>query len=133
MTTVGKGSSCHTSGIKQFNGEEKRTAMGVQVRKHSMRGIPKKMRQEMADDPWYKFCCLKWEGGCSTGGTQWHHHLIHKGRQVNEKFCILSLCVSHHQKITDGDQELTRAADKVMCERATDEQIKKYNLEHLCR
>jgi len=77
----------------------------------------------MADDPYYKKCCL-----CSFrcfGGVEWHHNLIYAGRQVNEKFCILPLCALHHG-IADK-KDIRARLNKVMVERATEEELQKYS------
>lgn len=92
-----------------------------------MRPIPKKLRHEMSSDPYYERCCLRYESPCK-GYTEWHHHLLYEGRQVNEKFCILPLCQKHHQQVTDGHQKLTKVCDAIMKERATQEEINKYDL-----
>jgi len=91
-----------------------------------MKKIPKGLKKEIADDPFYNHCCLRHIGTCDAEGVQWHHNLEHEGQQVNEKFCILPLCPHHHEHIY-----LPKArweADKIMIERATEEQISKYNL-----
>lgn len=95
-----------------------------------MKPIPQKLKQEMKSDPFYSMCCLREISTCDTReGVQWHHHLQHEGSQVNEKFCILPLCPHHHKYI-----HLPKAkhkADKIMLERASDEQIEKYDLQQL--
>jgi hypothetical protein len=85
-----------------------------------MRPIPPQLRKQMADDEYYKECCL---GGSCDGKVEWHHNLIYAGRQVNEKFCILPLCEFHHDNIA-WFKELV---DWHMLNRATDEELKAYS------
>lgn len=82
------------------------------------------MRETMANDPFYKRCCLEVMGGCE-GTIQWHHNLIFAGRQVNEIFCILPLCYKHHR---DANIKKVRdLLDIIMLDRATPEQVQKYS------
>jgi len=60
-----------------------------------MRPIPKKLRDEMADDPYYSMCAREVDGGCS-GRITWEHAIIYAGKQLNEKFAIIPLCEYHH-------------------------------------
>lgn len=91
-----------------------------------MRPIPKKMREEMNDDPFYSLCCVRDISTCK-GVIEWHHNLIHASRQVNEKFCILPMCELHHSQV--HLPMVKGFADAVMISRASDEQIDKYGLE----
>lgn len=82
------------------------------------------MREIMANDPFYKKCCLSKVSECE-GVIQWHHNLIYAGRQVNEVFCILPLCEKHHR-----DANVKKVKDLlnlIMLARATDEQMEKYS------
>jgi len=67
--------------------------------------IPKKLRDEMAQDEYYKFCIRQKEGTCS-GRITWEHSLIYAGKQIQEKFAIVPLCEYHHsigKHHEDGD------------------------------
>jgi hypothetical protein len=64
-----------------------------------MRPIPKKLRNEMNADPYYKVCCMN-NRDCE-GRLEWHHTIIHSGRQLNEKWAIVPACKHHH----DNDEE----------------------------
>jgi len=67
--------------------------------------IPKKMREEMANDDYYKFCARLNEGNCS-GRITFEHALIYAGKQIQEKFAILPICEYHHsigKHMDDGD------------------------------
>jgi len=85
-----------------------------------MRRIPKALRLELEKDPYYKKCCIT---GITTGKIDWHHNLIFAGKQVNEKFCILPLAKSIHDRIT----EYKEVCDWVMLNRATDAELERYS------
>lgn len=86
-----------------------------------MRPIPPKLREEMASDPYYKFCARRHEGTCS-GRITWEHALIYAGKQINEKWAIIPLCVYHH--LGEGlNKELNVY---IALERATPEEFAKY-------
>lgn len=65
-----------------------------------MRPIPPKLRQEMANDPFYRTCsrnALLHDHVCKpnpmTGQLiEWEHALYYQGRQINEKYAIIPLC-----------------------------------------
>lgn len=85
-----------------------------------MRPIPPRLRAEMADDPYYTKCCLANLGGCS-GKIEWHHVIIWKGRQLNEKWAIVPACQYHHRRA-----ELRPEKDLFLLEalnRAKDEEL----------
>jgi hypothetical protein len=85
-----------------------------------MNNIPTKLKIELNDDVFYTRCCLT---GVSNRETKidFHHNLIYAGKQVQEKFCILPLAKSVHDKLP---KEL---CDWVMWNRATDEEIARYS------
>lgn len=85
-----------------------------------MRKIPKALQEDMADDPYYKRCCVS---GSSFGKIDWHHNLIFGGRQVNEKFCILPLSKPIHDNIHKYKEQ----CDWIMLNRATDEELARYS------
>lgn len=86
-----------------------------------MRKIPTKLRQEMAEDSYYKKCCITG----SITNIQWHHNLIYAGRQVNEKWCILPLSKEMHDMVHLPYNK--SRCDWIMLNRATDEELKKYS------
>ena len=57
--------------------------------------IPKKLREQLANDPYYKICARHKEGGCS-GRITWEHALLFAGKQIQTKWSILPLCWYHH-------------------------------------
>jgi hypothetical protein len=85
-----------------------------------MRAIPKKLREEMANDPFYKRCCIT---GRMDEKIDFHHALIFAGRQVNEKFCILPLAQSVHKEIEKHKMK----CDWIMLNRGTDDELIRYS------
>lgn len=88
-----------------------------------MRKIPQELRDELANDQFYKICCIKDE--MCSGRIEWHHNLIFGGKQVNEKFCILPVCHFHHEH--EKNSIIGEKLDYIMWSRATPEQIKYYS------
>lgn len=80
--------------------------------------IPPKLRDEMSQDPFYKQCCIT---GRFDEKIDWHHNLQYGGKRQNEKFCILPLLKSVHDKLP---KEL---CDWVMWSRASDDEIRRYS------
>ena len=85
-----------------------------------MRKIPPELREEMANDKFYSKCCIT---GKTNEKIDWHHNLIFGGKQVNEKFCILPLAKSVHDRIVEYKEK----CDWIMWNRATDEEIERYS------
>ena len=85
-----------------------------------MRKIPKQLMEDMANDKFYKQCCIT---GRTDEKIEWHHNLIYAGRQVNEKWCILPLLKSVHRDIV----KYKEACDWIMLNRATDEELERYS------
>lgn len=75
----------------------------------------------MAADPYYKICCYPEEHPC-RGKIDWHHNLIHAGRQSNIRETILPICEFIHAaaRITHIKEKL----DLVMLNRMSDEQVR---------
>lgn len=87
-----------------------------------MHPIPKKLREEMAADPFYRRCCIT---ESMRGKIDWHHNLIFRGRQVQEKWAILPVNEEVHQNVSNP--EIKQKLNWIMLNRATDEQLKKYS------
>ena len=85
-----------------------------------MRPIPPRVRAEMAEDPFYKACCLGPEN--CAGRIEWHHVFIYAGRQVNEKWAIVPACHRHHEAAAVYNRDF----QKVALSRATPEDLAKY-------
>lgn len=60
-----------------------------------MRKIPTELREQLADDPFYKQCALT---GRRDEKIDWHHAFIYAGRQVNERWAIIPLLRSVHER-----------------------------------
>lgn len=85
-----------------------------------MRLIPKKLRDEIALDPYYQTCCRK-NRECA-GRITWEHAFIYGGKQINEKWAILPLCIYHHL----GEGLKKRLNERIAVARATPEELAKY-------
>jgi len=82
--------------------------------------IPDAVRDELSKSDFMKVCCF-----CGNDKPQWHHNLIHGGRQVQEVWAILPLCKSCHDQV--NIKSFRRLADWVMWNRAPHEAIDKYS------
>lgn len=60
-----------------------------------MNNIPKKLKNELENDPFYSSCALRGINECG-GRITWEHALIYAGKQVQKKFAIVPLCAKHH-------------------------------------
>lgn len=76
--------------------------------------IPVNLREEMANDPYYKKCCLT---GYTNEKINWHHNFIYAGKQVNEKWCILPVKESIHQYHKGITSEVKEKLDYIMLNR----------------
>lgn len=85
-----------------------------------MRPIPKQLRNDLSNDPFYKQCAIT---GKKNEKIDWHHNLIFGGSQVNERFAIIPLLKSVHDKI----HLYKEICDWIMWNRATPEQISYYS------
>lgn len=84
--------------------------------------IPRKLREEMADDPYYK-TCARANQDC-RGRTTWEHAFTYAGRKIQEHWAIIPLCWRHH--LGDLlDKKINRA---IAISRASDKDLKKYPL-----
>lgn len=84
--------------------------------------IPKKIREELEEDPFMQKCCLSDYHICE-GRIQWHHHLKFAGKRVNEKWCILPVCELAHKQEAGYKEEL----NNIMCSRATYDELIPYS------
>ena len=87
-----------------------------------MNNIPKKLKEEMATDPFYARCCIT---GALAKDTKvdWHHNLIFAGRQVQEKWCILPLAKHVHDYIVKYKEQ----CDWIMLNRADDDTLRRFS------
>ncbi len=83
----------------------------------SMRPIPKDLLRDMLSDPFYEKCCV-------SGKTpvQLHHHILFGGRQLNEKFAIVPLHKSIHDRV-DKESGLNNYVSWIVLNRATEDEI----------
>lgn len=89
-----------------------------------MRRIPDALRAEMEADPYYQRCCIS--GVHKTvEKIDWHHNLIFAGKQVNEKWAILPLATSLHDRISDPD--IKAKCDWIMLNRAEGSTLVRYS------
>lgn len=84
--------------------------------------IPPRLRQELADDPYYKVCCIT---GVSNEKIEWHHNFIFAGRQVQEKECILPVTQGVHEQARNV--EMREKLDLVMLRRMSEEQLDRFS------
>ena len=60
-----------------------------------MSPIPEKLREELANDPYYQVCARLKDGDCE-GRITWEHAWIYAGKQIQERWAIIPLCWHHH-------------------------------------
>lgn len=82
--------------------------------------IPKKLREEMSNDPYYKVCARS-NSECKSRIT-WEHALMYAGKQIQEKWAIIPLCEFHHL----GNGLVKTFNQMIAFSRATKEELKKY-------
>lgn len=59
--------------------------------------IPKKQREDMSRDPWYRICALGHVEGHECGGKiTWEHCIIFQGKKLQERWAIIPLCERGH-------------------------------------
>lgn len=95
-----------------------------------MRPIPEKMKQEMLDDPAYHSCMRNdyfLDHRCQ-GRLTLEHALIHAGKQINEKWAIISICAWSHDvdEWQDAGNIDKRKNEYIALMRATEEDLAKY-------
>lgn len=82
--------------------------------------IPLKIRNEMAKNPYYRFCARS--GNDCQGRITWEHAFIYRGKQIQEDWAIIPLCVYHH--LDNGlNKELNRYL--ALCRADIDDLIKR--------
>lgn len=91
--------------------------------------IPKKLREEMEADPYYKRCCVTGVRGGPGVKIDWHHNFetyMHGNRgRLNEKWCILPILKSVHDQV--GRRYIKEYLDWIMLNRADEATLKKYS------
>ena len=80
-----------------------------------MRKMPIKLREKLANDPYYKKC-VREDEDCD-GRITWEHVFYFRSRQINERWCVIPICEAHHyDKVFDK-----RENERIALARATDE------------
>jgi hypothetical protein len=65
--------------------------------KNNMTKIPDKIKREILSDPNRLHCALEGQEGHICGGRiTWEHCMIYAGKQIQEKWAIISLCERGH-------------------------------------
>ena len=85
-----------------------------------MNNMPKKLREQLSNDPYYKKCAR--ENGDCEGRITWEHCWIYAGKQIQEAWAIIALCWRHHL----GDLLDKKINQKISLKRATPEDFAKY-------
>lgn len=87
--------------------------------------IPKKLNDTLNADPEYGVCMLTGERGTRNDPLQRHHNLIYAGSQVNERFCILSIRRSVHDRASD--KFVRSQLDWIMLNRADEHELLRFS------
>jgi len=85
-----------------------------------MRPIPPALKEKIAADPYMKKCARR-DGKCD-GRITWEHCWIYGGKQINEPWAIIPLCVYHHL----GPGLDKHENQRISLRRATREDLAKY-------
>ena len=91
-----------------------------------MQAIPVKLKEELAEDPYYKRCAR--HGKECRGRITWEHAFIYAGKQIQEKWSIIPLCEFHHAVCRFQDSgDLNKEYNQyIALKRATQEDLAKY-------
>lgn len=90
-----------------------------------MNNMPLKLREECANDKFYKQCCAHGYFCSCDGKIEFHHNMIYASKQVQEKFAILPLCQEHHKN--EKYKILKNYLNWIMLNRASEDQLNKYS------
>jgi hypothetical protein len=102
----------------------------LKLKGQMIKPIPKKLRDEMAQDPYYQRCCVTGSQAGPGVKIEWHHNFEsyahgNKGR-VNEKWCILPVLESIHRRA--DTREVRQYLDWVMLNRADKETLERWSV-----
>lgn len=92
----------------------------------NMNNVPKKLRKELAADPFYKACARKGINGHECAGRiTWDHTIIFAGKQVQERFAIIPVCAKAHEVDSwqDGGELNKELHLWIALNRATDDEL----------
>lgn len=87
-----------------------------------MNSIPPKLREALAEDPFYQECALRQVHTCQ-GRITWEHALEYRGSQLQERFAIVPICEYFHT----GPGLNKKRNRWVALNRMTEEDFKKYD------
>lgn len=92
----------------------------------AMQVIPVKLREELAEDPYYQRC-VRHSKDC-RGRITWEHAFIYAGKQIQEKWAIIPLCEYHHSvcRFQDAGNLNKEINHYIALSRATPEDLAKY-------
>ena len=82
--------------------------------------MPDELRKELLADDFMQQCCL-----CGSEQKQWHHNFEYARKALNEAWCILPLCPTHHDMVRIVG--VRRLLDWAMLNRAKKSDLKKYS------
>ncbi len=92
-----------------------------------MTPIPKKLREDLANDPYYQYCARKnLFGHTCSGRITWEHALIHKGRRLNTRFAIIPICECAHSvdNFQDGGEMNKEVHVWIALNRASEDELR---------
>lgn len=95
-----------------------------------MSSIPKNMREEMANDPFYSTCARNalLEDHTCQGRITWEHAMYYAGRKIQAKWAVVPLCefahsVNHFQEGGILNKQINRW---IALNRATDKELNEF-------
>ncbi len=100
------------------------------MRRREMNKIPRKLNQEMNEDPEYKICMRAkvFKDHVCRGRITREHALIYAGKQIQEKWAIVPICAWAHDvdEFQDGHNLDKEKNEYLALMRATPEDLAKY-------
>lgn len=83
----------------------------------NMRPIPPSLREELAADSYMAQCAI-----CGSKQVEFHHAIMFRNRQLNERWAIQPSCYAHHR----GPLFNAERWRHIALQRAKDEELNKY-------
>ena len=88
--------------------------------------IPKKLKEEMGADTFYKKCCISGiKSRPPYSIIEWHHGFRWQGKRLNEKWAIVPLLKEIHRKA--DTRTVKEKIDWIILNRADETTLKKYS------
>lgn len=93
----------------------------------TMGHIPAHLNERLNANPLYQnnFCIFHRMHHPPSLKVERHHNLIFAGKQVNEEWCILPICVVVHDKARD--KHIKERLDWIMLNRAPEDRLRTYS------